>query len=221
MLRAVVTIFLSLFYLASYSWGSQNIQQKTQTDARPRLGLVLSGGGARGFAHIGVLKALEEMRIPFDVVAGTSMGSMVGGGFAAGYSADEIRDITLSVNWPRMFAPSADREKLSWHRKEEDRQGVGGREIGISAQGLKFTAQFVLLIFCNFISADIPFILPFSFKIINLKSQAEATFVSSILISGNTYVVFAADKDVSCNKYFTLSPLNCTGNICHLEASSA
>ncbi len=143
MLRAVVTIFLSLFYLASYSWGSQNIHQKTQTDARPRLGLVLSGGGARGFAHIGVLKALEEMRIPFDVVAGTSMGSMVGGGFAAGYSADEIRDITLSVNWPRMFAPSADREKLSWHRKEEDRQGVGGREIGISAQGLKFPAQFV------------------------------------------------------------------------------
>ena len=142
MLRAVVTTF-ALLCLTSLSWRSQSIQSKAQPDVRPRLGLVLSGGGARGFAHIGVLKALEEMRIPFDVIAGTSMGSMVGGGFAAGYSADEIRDITLSVNWPRMFAPSADREKLSWHRKEEDREGVGRREIGVSAQGVKFPAQFV------------------------------------------------------------------------------
>ena len=142
MLRAVVTTF-ALLCLTSLSWSSQSIQSKAQPDVRPRLGLVLSGGGARGFAHIGVLKALEEMRIPFDVIAGTSMGSMVGGGFAAGYSADEIRDITLSVNWPRMFAPSADREKLSWHRKEEDREGVGRREIGVSAQGVKFPAQFV------------------------------------------------------------------------------
>lgn len=114
-----------------------------QETGRPLLGLVLSGGGARGFAHIGVLKALEELHVPFDVVAGTSMGAMVGGGFAAGYGADEIRRITLSVNWPRMFAPRPDREKLTWRRKEEERKGLGDGEIGLTREGLQFPSQVV------------------------------------------------------------------------------
>src|SRR6267142_6037860 len=57
---------------------------------RPRVGLVLSGGGARGLAHIGVLKVLEELRVPVDVIAGTSMGAVVGGLYASGMSPDEI-----------------------------------------------------------------------------------------------------------------------------------
>ncbi len=60
--------------------------------ARPRVGLVLGGGGARGMAHIGVLKVLEEMRVPVDCIAGTSMGSLVGGVYAAGVSIDEMTD---------------------------------------------------------------------------------------------------------------------------------
>lgn len=59
---------------------------------RPKIGLVLSGGGARGAAHIGVLKYLEEQRIPIDVIAGTSMGAIVGGFYASGLSADEIAE---------------------------------------------------------------------------------------------------------------------------------
>lgn len=58
---------------------------------RPRIGLVLSGGGARGAAHIGVLKVLEELRIPVDVITGTSMGAIVGGFYAAGSSPAENR----------------------------------------------------------------------------------------------------------------------------------
>lgn len=64
-----------------------------------KIGLALSGGGARGFAHIGVLKALVENNIPIDLIAGTSAGSFVGGAFAAGLSPDEIIDIGRSVSW--------------------------------------------------------------------------------------------------------------------------
>ncbi len=110
---------------------------------KPRLGLVLSGGGARGFAHIGALKALEELRVRFDVVAGTSMGAMVGGAYAAGYSAAQIEEITLAVNWPRMFAPRPDRSRMSWRGKDDDRRGMGVLEIGVDKNGLKFPGEVV------------------------------------------------------------------------------
>ena len=66
---------------------------------RPRIGLVLSGGGARGAAHIGVLKVLEELRVPIDAIAGTSMGAIVGGLYASGLSAREIEQAFGSINW--------------------------------------------------------------------------------------------------------------------------
>src|SRR5262245_27738967 len=66
---------------------------------RPRIGLALGGGGARGAAHIGVLKVLEEMRIPVDYIAGTSMGSVVGGLYCVGYSPDRLKDIIGKVDW--------------------------------------------------------------------------------------------------------------------------
>ncbi|MFO7703733.1 MAG: patatin-like phospholipase family protein, partial [Halopseudomonas sp.] len=65
--------------------------------AELRTGLVLSGGGARGLAHIGVLKQLEEMNIPLHAIAGTSMGAVIGGLYAAGYNADEIEQIALEL----------------------------------------------------------------------------------------------------------------------------
>ena len=65
----------------------------------PRVGLVLSGGGALGSAHVGVLKVLEELRIPIHCVAGTSMGAVVGGLYAAGYTPDELEDLLLEVDW--------------------------------------------------------------------------------------------------------------------------
>ena len=66
---------------------------------RPRVGLVLSGGGARGGAHVGVLKVLEQLRIPIDCIAGTSMGALIGGGYASGMSASEIEQFIRGVDW--------------------------------------------------------------------------------------------------------------------------
>ncbi len=74
-------------------------RQKT----RPRLGLILSGGGARGLAHIGVLRAMEDAGIRPDLIAGTSMGAIVGSLYAAGHSADQILEIARSVKWRDVF----------------------------------------------------------------------------------------------------------------------
>ena len=66
---------------------------------RPTIGVVLSGGGAKGFAHIPVLKAIEDAGIPIDMIAGTSMGSIIGGLYAVGYDPDVMKDITVNQNW--------------------------------------------------------------------------------------------------------------------------
>ena len=86
----------------------------------PRIGLVLSGGGARGLAHVGVLKVLEREHIPIDVIAGTSMGAIIGGLYASGMSADELERELLRVRWDSLFASRVERRELSQRRKEED-----------------------------------------------------------------------------------------------------
>jgi NTE family protein len=90
--------------------------------ARPRIGLVLSGGGARGAAHIGVLKLLEQQRIPIDAIAGTSMGAVVGGLYASGLSAREIEGIMTSVDWQDAFRDRPPRADLNFRRKAEDQE---------------------------------------------------------------------------------------------------
>ena len=87
---------------------------------RPRVGLVLSGGGARGVAHVGVLKVLEEQHIPIDAIAGTSMGAVVGGLYASGLNAREIEKIMTSLNWQAAFHDRPPREDLTLRRKQED-----------------------------------------------------------------------------------------------------
>src|SRR5262249_28573975 len=70
---------------------------------RPRIGLALSGGGARGIAHVGVLKVLDEMRIPISCVTGTSMGAVVGATFASGRTPEEMEKFVLGVDWDEVF----------------------------------------------------------------------------------------------------------------------
>lgn len=97
---------------------------------RPRVGLVLGGGGARGAAHIGVLQVLEEHRIPVDSVAGTSMGALVGGMYATGLSPTEMEAIMRAIDWGRLFRDSADRAERPMRRKRDDIANLGGAELG-------------------------------------------------------------------------------------------
>lgn len=100
-----------------------------------KVGLVLSGGGARGFAHVGVLRVLEEAGVKVDFITATSMGSMVGGGYAEGYTPDEIERIVKSVDWKVMFLPKPSRDEMNWRRKEDKNKGLSDTELGIGPAG--------------------------------------------------------------------------------------
>ena len=98
---------------------------------RPRVGLVLGGGGARGAAHIGVLKELERQPIPVDAIAGTSMGAIVGGLYASGVTLDELEEIVTSLNWAAAMSDSPPRNNLSYRRKQDHVYYPIGLEVGI------------------------------------------------------------------------------------------
>lgn len=91
-----------------------------ENPGRPRIGLVLSGGGARGAAHIGVIRVLEELRVPIDCIAGTSMGSIVGGLYASGMSVDEMEATLTGIDWGELFNDNPPRTDLSFRRKRDD-----------------------------------------------------------------------------------------------------
>lgn len=118
--RAAGLFFALMLVLDASAQGQAEAAPSTPALGRPRVGLVLSGGGARGLSHIGVLKVLEAERIPIDAIAGTSMGAIVGGLYASGMSAAELERELLQVKWDTVFAPRVERQQLSQRRKEED-----------------------------------------------------------------------------------------------------
>ncbi len=116
---------------------------------RPRIGLVLSGGGARGMAHAGVLEVLDELHLHVDAIAGTSMGAVIGGLYASGMSGRDIERLLTSVDWQDAFRDRPPRAELGFRRKQEEHDflvnfplGVQGRKLQIPAglvQGQKLT----------------------------------------------------------------------------------
>lgn len=97
---------------------------------RQRVGLVLGGGGARGVAHVGVLRVLEEMRIPIDCIAGTSMGSLVGGVYAAGVPIDEITERLAAIDWNDLFTDDPPRKEKPFRAKRDDFENLFRLELG-------------------------------------------------------------------------------------------
>ncbi len=104
---------------------------------RPSIGLALSGGGARGAAHVGVLKVLEELHIPIDCIAGTSMGAIVGGLYAGGMSAAQLEQVIGSVDWADAFRDDPQREQLSFRRKQDDYDFLADFELGLRGGAVK------------------------------------------------------------------------------------
>ena len=120
------TLLIALLVTTHFNCHAQKAysQDTTRVNSRPKVGLVLSGGGAKGAAHIGVLKYIEEAGIPIDYIAGTSMGSIVGGMYALGYSSGEILDIISDVDWDRLISNKVERQRTSFTRKSEGRTQV-------------------------------------------------------------------------------------------------
>ena len=114
-LKILMLLIPILFSIkSSYSQGS----------TRPKIALVLSGGGAKGFAHIGALKVLEAEKIPIDIIVGTSMGGIVGGLYSIGYTAEEIEQMAKSQNWGNLLSDDLPRIQLSQNTKIEQQRFV-------------------------------------------------------------------------------------------------
>ncbi len=106
------------------------------TQGRPKIGLVLSGGGARGAAHVGVLKVLEELRVPVDLIVGTSMGSIVGASYASGNSVAEMERDIATITTANLFTDRPPRADLPMRRKADDSEPYIIPELGVTSDGI-------------------------------------------------------------------------------------
>ena len=102
----------------------------------PRIGVALSGGGARGLAHIGVLKVLEELRVPVHCITGTSMGAVVGGAFASGVSPLQMDDTVTKTDWNQVFSDRPPRAEVATRRKIDDYKTLFAPEFGAGKDGI-------------------------------------------------------------------------------------
>ncbi len=107
-----------------------------QPTPAPRIGLVLSGGGARGLAHVGVLKVLEDLRVPVHCVTGTSMGAIVGGAYAAGTPPAELEEFVRKADWDEVFRDRPPRSEISTRRKIDEYKTLFAPEYGVTRRGL-------------------------------------------------------------------------------------
>ena len=138
--RAMRSLFL-LGALAIGSYGYSQVPPKPSSATRPKLGLVLEGGGALGLAHIGVITWMEEHHIPVSYVAGTSMGGLVGGIYATGRSPAEVRELINGIDWDQVLSGETPFTDLSFRRKQDAHEVPGSLEFGLR-KGLQFPAGF-------------------------------------------------------------------------------
>jgi NTE family protein len=162
---------------------------------RPRVCLVLSGGGARGMAHIGVLKVLEELKVPIDCIAGTSMGAVVGGLYASGMTAAQIDATMRTVDWQEAFRDTPPRRDLAFRRKQDDRNFLVRLPLGlkhgqillpkgfIQGQKLQETLRQLTLSFSNSTDFDL---LPTPFRA-----------VATDLVTGNAVLLDKGDLSIA------------------------
>jgi NTE family protein len=139
MRKAIIVMLTALLAVAARA-GAQDPPidggANREAPARPRVGLVLSGGGARGATHIGVLKMLDQLHVPIDVIAGTSMGAVVGGLYASGLSGEQIEHAMASLDWQAAFRDRPPRTELDYRRKEEDREYLVNLPVGLQGRKL-------------------------------------------------------------------------------------
>src|SRR5215472_11741420 len=122
MVRRVFKLIIGALTISLSFAGSMQAADPPLLATRPKIGLVLNGGGALGLAHIGVLQWLEEHHIPVDVVAGTSMGGLVGGVYATGKSPEQVRELVEGIDWDQILSDGVPYRDLSVRRKEDAAQ---------------------------------------------------------------------------------------------------
>ena len=148
---------LRLVLLAS---GALLLSAAASAADRPRVGLVLGGGGARGAAHIGVLEVLEKHKVKIDCIAGTSMGGLVAGSYAAGLSPKTMREELAKANWRDMFMDNPDYSELIYRTKKLSTRFLPATEMGVTDKGVEappavVNGQKIRMFFNYLVHADI------------------------------------------------------------------
>jgi NTE family protein len=136
-------VFTALAVFASFLRTCPLGAEEASPRPRPKIGLVLSGGAAYGLAHIGVLRTLEELHIPIDYVAGTSMGAVVGGLYSSGLSPGEIDDWLRHADWDFLLSDSIPRESEAFRTKQRQFDMNQGIAFNVSRKGLKLPAGLI------------------------------------------------------------------------------
>jgi len=140
-LRGATRLIFLLGFLVSLPLQSQVTPQQPDQKPRAKIGLVLEGGGALGLAHIGVLQWLYEHHVPVDLVAGTSMGGLVGGIYATGRTPDQIQELIQNVDWDQALSGELPFRDLSYRRKEDAIEFPTRLEFGLR-KGIQLPAGF-------------------------------------------------------------------------------
>ncbi|MBL9193354.1 MAG: patatin-like phospholipase family protein [Opitutaceae bacterium] len=134
---ALVLLCASTVWTGVAAEGTASAASVTAAGRRPRIGLVLAGGGARGLGHVGVIRLLEELRVPVDCIVGTSMGSIVAGLYAAGYTSREMEDWLRECDWDHLLSDSLPRPQRGYRTKTEELNTPRWFEFGVDRSGLK------------------------------------------------------------------------------------
>jgi NTE family protein len=187
----LLTIYCLVFSVSLILPFIAQAQEKTKETSRPKIALVLSGGGAKGFAHIGVLKVLEEEGIPIDLIVGTSIGSLVGGIYSLGYNASELEELVKSLDWETTLSDYVPRAFLSKNDQLLKQRYLfslpinGNKKLSLP-QGL-IKGQNVLNIFCG-LAGNVPseadfskFPIPFACVATDLETGKEVVMKNGFL----------------------------------------
>lgn len=187
LVRISILNILALCLLLLYPF----LSQAQEMANRPKIALVLSGGGAKGFAHIGVLKVLEKEGIPIDLIVGTSMGGLVGGIYSLGYTASELEALVKSLNWENTLSDDVPRAFLSKNDQMLKQRYIfslpinGNKKVSLPQGFIK--GQNVINIFCG-LAGNVPvdadfskFPIPFACVAIDLETGNEVVLKSGFL----------------------------------------
>ena len=130
-----IFVFSSLLiFILNYTQVKENLV----IPKNPKIGLSLAGGGAKGFAHVGVLKVLDSLGIKVDYVSGTSMGAIVGGLYASGYTGKDIEKIVMETDFYNLLSNANNRAETSFFNKSVHSETVSGRALTLMANASSF-----------------------------------------------------------------------------------
>jgi len=130
LMRTTFVYFTVLMLISTPSLAAEGGPSGVSSD-RPRIALVMGGGGAHAVANLGVLKELERQNVPIDLIVGVGVGGLIGGLYASGMSIDEIGTLLTQTDWPEIFNPDTRREDLSFRRKQDDDDFLIKYKVGI------------------------------------------------------------------------------------------